>query len=482
MGLAIDNPIPDHLISAPKATSRSHRIRFTSADGYEIGISLGIEAHGFIQVDAMVQFRPFHFEARIAAGFDVSAGGFSFASVTLEGSISGPGPIVIRGSLSIDVFLFSLSWSEQFTLGSGPSDTLPAAPLLLDVIFDELNKAENVHSGSIADPHVVLSPQLRSGGFAAVPPTGTLQVQQRRAPLGLLIERVDGRPLSSPQGVKITSGTTDVTDRFSPGSYITLTDSEALNRPPFDLLAAGRVISPADADPSEGKLHGPAQGRADRHPLRRDVDRGRGTTRGPRRGIGARHCRRPASGAEQYGAARDREAGRVDGDERDHALSPAPPRHISSSATTRGSRRPPLMRPRLSIWRGAGMRHFYSRYEKALRMSAKTEASGRLQGKTEVVIADFANPPATKKPEAKYELFGPGDVQRLAAGAITRRFPAPNSSDAEADEGRAHRVRGPGPALALHAEDRRRMNSVPGSCWSSASARPATSSCDPTGA
>jgi hypothetical protein len=54
--------------------------------------------------------------------------------------------------------------------------------------------------------------------------------------------------------VKITSGTTDVTERFSPGSYITLTGSEALNRPPFDVLAAGRVISPAAGGPSEDAL------------------------------------------------------------------------------------------------------------------------------------------------------------------------------------------------------------------------------------
>ncbi len=77
------------------------------------------------------------------------------------------------------------------------------------------------------------------------------------------------------------------------------------------------------------------------------------------------------------------------------------------------------------------MRTFYSRYEKALRKTATTEVSGRLQGTTDVAIEDFASPPATKTPKANYELFGPGDVQRLAAGAITRRFPAPNSSDAE---------------------------------------------------
>jgi hypothetical protein len=256
VGLSVKNPVPVISMRADgyfAVTSNSIHL----GGRYEVGISLGIDAHGFIQVDAMVQFRPFYFEARIAAGFAVSAGGFSFASVTLEGSISGPGPIVIRGSLSISVFLFSLSWSEQFTLGSGPSDTLPSAPTLLDVIFEELSKASNVHSGSIADPHVVLTPQLRPGGFAAVPPTGTLQVQQRRAPLGLVIERVDGRPLSSPQGVKITSGTTDVTERFSPGSYITLTGSEALNRPPFDVLPSGRVISPAAGIPSEEALPDP---------------------------------------------------------------------------------------------------------------------------------------------------------------------------------------------------------------------------------
>ena len=49
--------------SAPRATSPSRRTRSSSAAGWEVGISLGIEAHGFVQVDAIVQFRPFHFEA-----------------------------------------------------------------------------------------------------------------------------------------------------------------------------------------------------------------------------------------------------------------------------------------------------------------------------------------------------------------------------------------------------------------------------------
>ncbi|MDM0109867.1 hypothetical protein QTH97_33485 [Variovorax sp. J22R24] len=253
VGMAMDTPLPIIEVRAEgyfAVTSNSIQL----GGRWEVGIALGIEAHGFVQVDAIVLFRPFHFEARIAAGFDVSAGGFSFASVTLEGSVAGPGPIVIHGSLSIDVFLFSISWSETFTLGSGPSDMLPAAPLLIDVVAEELRKPENVHSGSIADPLVVLKPRPRAGNVAAVPPTGTLQVQQRRAPVGFVIERVDGRPLASPQGVTISGGTSDVTDRFSPGSYVTLTDAEALNRPPFDVLACGRVLSLVDPALGAGKI------------------------------------------------------------------------------------------------------------------------------------------------------------------------------------------------------------------------------------
>ena len=249
VGMALSVPIPILTIRSEgyfALTSNSVQL----GGRLEMGISLGIEAHGFVQVDAIVQFRPFAFEVRIAAGFDVSVAGFSFASVTLEGSISGPGPIVIRGSLSIDVFLFSISWDETFTLGSGPADALPTPLRLLDVLAEELAKPENVHAADVGDPEVVLRPRPGRPGLAAVPPTGSLQVDQRRAPLGLLIERCDGQPLGGAQGVVVTGGGPEVLERFSPGSYVALTDSEAMNRPAFDVLPAGRVLSLAEPLPA----------------------------------------------------------------------------------------------------------------------------------------------------------------------------------------------------------------------------------------
>jgi hypothetical protein len=77
------------------------------------------------------------------------------------------------------------------------------------------------------------------------------------------------------------------------------------------------------------------------------------------------------------------------------------------------------------------MTEFFSHFEKALRTSATAGAGDRLQGSAGVIVADVANPAVTKPAPAPYELFGPGDVQRLAAEAITRRFPAPYAGNAE---------------------------------------------------
>lgn len=75
---------------------------------------------------------------------------------------------------------------------------------------------------------------------------------------------------------------------------------------------------------------------------------------------------------------------------------------------------------------------FYARYEKALRVSAGDGVvAGRLRGQAPVTVADLDNPGDTLVVPAPYELFGPGDVQRVGPGAITRRFPAPGASDAE---------------------------------------------------
>jgi hypothetical protein len=149
----------------------------------------------------------------------------------------------VHGTLTIDTFLFDISWDETFTIGSGPSDLAPSPGQLLQIMADEVGKAGNFRAASIDDPAVVLAPRGARPGVAAVPPTGMLKWSQRRAPLDFPIDRVDGLPLGSAQGAKVATPGAAVPESFSPGSYCNLTQAEKLNRPPFDILNAGVVLT-----------------------------------------------------------------------------------------------------------------------------------------------------------------------------------------------------------------------------------------------
>ena len=74
---------------------------------------------------------------------------------------------------------------------------------------------------------------------------------------------------------------------------------------------------------------------------------------------------------------------------------------------------------------------YFSLAEKALRVGATTAVGGRLRSTVPVGLVEVEDAGVTQSVNANYELYGPGDVVRLAAGAISRRFPTPGASDAE---------------------------------------------------
>lgn len=254
VGLALDAPVPG-------VSVRVEGYFAVTTNTLQFGGSLecafdaaGVGAAGFLALDALIQFTPFHFHAVCSAGFRVYALGLTFAGIRLDGTIDGPGPIVISGRLTVETFLHDISWHETFTLGSSGGDTRVPARRLLDALEPELGHAENLRRGGGTDPLVVLAPRAAHGTRAAISPVGTLEWRQRRAPLGIPIDRLEGVPLGSAQGVRVVSPARQggVTGLFSPGSFITLSVSEALNQPAFDELDAGIVVGwPAD-------LEGPA--------------------------------------------------------------------------------------------------------------------------------------------------------------------------------------------------------------------------------
>lgn len=247
LGLALDNPLPGLRLKAEgyvAATSNTLQLGGRLEVGYDAGIA---SLSGFIGVDALVQFTPFHFHADLAAGLDVRFLGQTFVGVTLNGTLDAPGPMTIAGRLTVETFLKDFHFDDTWTFGS--ARPLPSTPPVRAV--DEVARevaAHNLRSLGGADPMVLLAPVDSDGDLAVVTARDGVEWRQHLVPLETPIDRVAGTPTGSTQTVTATlaspvlAGTT-VIDRFAPGSFLTLTAAESLNGPTYDDLPAGLRVT-----------------------------------------------------------------------------------------------------------------------------------------------------------------------------------------------------------------------------------------------
>ena len=209
----------------------------------DVRIGVGMTAAGHISLDAIFQFQPFHFEADISGSLRVGVLGKTFAGVDVHGHLSGPGPLVLRARISIDLWLTDFSWSHTFRLGGSAQDQTGAIELV-PALAAEL-QSSNLHATEAADRSVALAPAPERGGRALLSPLGGLSFTQRSAPLGLRLERFGARRLSVPTTAVIEPLDPDVaagrsrTDLFAPGTFLDLTPAELLNQPPYDRLECG---------------------------------------------------------------------------------------------------------------------------------------------------------------------------------------------------------------------------------------------------
>lgn len=220
----------------------------------EAGVKIGpISVHGWFGFDALVQFKPFRFIASIDAGMAATFAGIEFASVRVRGELSGPGPLVLKGSASVKV-LIRISKSITLTLDNRPPDAPPPIDNLALHLAGEITEPANLR-GDGADDAVVT--RATREGAAALAPTGDVVWEQKRVPLDRLLHRAEARPLDPPRtlGVHVEgASTTDEEDLFSLGSFTTVSDAEALSGPTFSTGRSGFRLKVPDAMAS-----GPAQ-------------------------------------------------------------------------------------------------------------------------------------------------------------------------------------------------------------------------------
>ena len=98
----------------------------------EIGFDFGISVHGHLQFDAIAQYDPFHVHAQLSGGVDVEALGVEFGGVDFNGTLDGPGPVVVSGRVSVSVLGAEAGWSDSIRIGD--ADPTLASPPVTDLI------------------------------------------------------------------------------------------------------------------------------------------------------------------------------------------------------------------------------------------------------------------------------------------------------------------------------------------------------------
>jgi hypothetical protein len=207
-----------------------------------------VVARGGIEMDALVQLRPFHFHANVSGEVSVEFLGDTFCGVRVDASVDGPGPMSVNARLTIETFLKDIPWNETFTFGGGAADRAGRATSLLAVIAESARTAPLLH-GSAADDHeVVLEPRPPTGPEVVLFPRGELTWIQRVSPLSIRCERLQSEPLV-PAGQEVRASVlapakraADQKEPFAPGSFLNLPENLAMHVPAFDPQIAGLRI------------------------------------------------------------------------------------------------------------------------------------------------------------------------------------------------------------------------------------------------
>jgi len=252
LGLALDSPIGGVYMRAEGYFAITpNTLQFGGRIEAGIGAA-GVEAGGFVALDAIAFFRPFHFAIDYSAGFCVRVEGEDLGSITVSGNIAGPGPIVISASLSVSLLFVDISWDETFTLPPSVDQAVPTVALK-QAVQDQLARSANLKGGAIVDSAVRLIAKAGTADdplVALVAPTGTLCWSQSRVPFDTTLLRLDGVDLSDAGSAALAAAdpaTLSVSDSshewFSPAGFRKLTTAEAVNQPSYAELPSGRTFA-----------------------------------------------------------------------------------------------------------------------------------------------------------------------------------------------------------------------------------------------
>ena len=208
----------------------------------DVAVNAGpLSARGHLGFDALIRFKPFFFQFDFHASFKIAFEGFTLAGISIDGTLSGPGPVTFSGKFCIEILFFDICWSGSFSIGKEAPKQVKPVDSAVAQLAGELDDPENLEAAGRTDPWVVVEPSTTELPMPIVPPLGQVVWSQKRAPLDLLLQRFETVPLKTPETVTATGPkiVAKARDWFAPGGFANLSNSQSLNRKAFERLASG---------------------------------------------------------------------------------------------------------------------------------------------------------------------------------------------------------------------------------------------------
>jgi hypothetical protein len=211
------------------------------------------KVEGRLQFDTLIQFDPFGFVVDFLASLSVTVMGKGL-SIRLDGTLKGPNPFSISGTIKIEILFFSVTANVDVTLGSGGGEeSLPPAKIMPE-LTEALAKPSNWSAGRPGaansmvtlreiseDTETVFAHPLAKIGVrqTVVPLEFTLETYGNARPTGLTKFSIDGASVAGPGAIDL--GTSN-TEQFAPAQFRKLSDQEKLDSPAFQPEVAGRQM------------------------------------------------------------------------------------------------------------------------------------------------------------------------------------------------------------------------------------------------
>lgn len=213
----------------------------------------GTGISGGASFDAIVQMSPLWFQAQVAGSVSLRALGRRLLSVGLRGTLTGPGPLVLRGEAYGEIFGVEVGGSRSFVLDAGGGADRTPADAIREAVARQLREPRNLVPVGAGPSDVALAVRAADQDRSLLAPGQVVVWDQQSFPIGDPVTKADGRILVAPVVVSAVTAAGAATPgevrRTLPTALFTdLTAADQLNVRPFDRRRTGIQVVPVTTE------------------------------------------------------------------------------------------------------------------------------------------------------------------------------------------------------------------------------------------